>query len=91
MRKFDTRIQDLKYRVLRETARMAWEDRLLEGILEIPDIIVPGKKPTMRCCIYKEKAIVSERVKLAMGGDKTNDNVIEVIESACDECPVGGY
>ena len=91
MRKFDTRIQDLKYRVLRETARMAWEDRLLEGILEIPDIIVPGKKPTMRCCIYKEKAIVSERVKLAMGGDKTNDNVIEVIEIACDECPVGGY
>lgn len=91
MRKFDTRIQDLKYRVLRETARMAWNGTLLEGILEIPDIIVPGKKPTMRCCIYKEKAIVSERVKLAMGGDKSNHNVIEVIEIACDECPVGGY
>lgn len=91
MRKFDTRIQDLKYRVLRETARMAWNDTLLEGVLEIPDIIVQGKKPTMRCCIYKEKAIVSERVKLAMGGDKSNDNVIEVIEIACDECPVGGY
>ncbi len=91
MRKFDTRIQDLKYRVLRETARMAWNDTLLEGIMDIPDIIVPGKKPTMRCCIYKEKAIVAERVKLAMGGDKTNDNVIEVIEIACDECPVGGY
>ena len=26
-----------------------------------------------------------------MGGDKTNPNVIEVIEIACDECPVGGY
>ena len=24
----------------------------------------------MRCCIYKERAIVEERVKLAMGGDK---------------------
>jgi len=91
MRKFDTRIQDLKYRVLRETAKMAWNDTLLEGVLDIPDIIIPGKKPTMRCCIYKEKAIVSERVKLAMGGDKANDNVIEVIEIACDECPIGGY
>ena len=26
-----------------------------------------------------------------MGGDKNNPNVIEVIEIACDECPVGGY
>ena len=45
----------------------------------------------MRCCVYKERAILGERVKLAMGGDKTNPNVIEVIEIACDECPVGGY
>ncbi|EKC62194.1 hypothetical protein LEA_11974, partial [human gut metagenome] len=26
----------------------------------------------MRCCIYKERAIVSERIKIAMGGDPTN-------------------
>lgn len=91
MRKFDTRIQYLRYKVLRETARMAWDDRLLEGILDIPEIIIPGPKPTMRCCIYKERAIVGERVKLAMGGDKDNDNIIEVLELACAECPVGGY
>ena len=40
---------------------------------------------------YKERAILLERVKIAMGGDKTNPNVIEVIDIACDECPVGGY
>ena len=45
----------------------------------------------MRCCVYKERAIISDRVKLAMGGDKENPNVIEVIETACDECPMGGY
>ncbi len=45
----------------------------------------------MRCCVYKERAILGERVKLAMGGDKSNPNVIEVIDIACDECPVGGY
>ena len=42
----------------------------------------------MRCCIYKERAIVEERIKLAMGGDKNNPNVIEVIDIACDECPM---
>lgn len=91
MRKFDTRIQYLRYKVLRETARLAWEDKLLEGIMDIPMTIIPGPKPTMRCCVYKERAIIGERVKLAMGGDKENDNVIEVIEIACAECPVGGY
>ncbi|MGN0492787.1 MAG: monomeric [FeFe] hydrogenase, partial [Acutalibacteraceae bacterium] len=37
------------------------------------------------------RAILGERVKIAMGGDKENPNVIEVIEIACDECPMGGY
>lgn len=45
----------------------------------------------MRCCVYKERAILEERVNLAMGGDKNNPNIIEVIDIACDECPVGGY
>ncbi len=91
MRKFDTKVQHLKYKVLREVARQAWNDTLYDNMMDIPKIIVPGNQPTMRCCVYKERAILSERVKLAMGGDKNNPNVIEVIDIACDECPVGGY
>lgn len=91
MRKFDTKVQHLKYKVLREVARQAWADTLLENVFNIPKIIVPGNTPTMRCCVYKERAILEERVKLAMGGDRENPNVIEVIDIACDECPVGGY
>ncbi len=91
MRKFDTKVQHLKYKVLREVARLAWQDTLMENVLNIPKIIVPGNVPTMRCCVYKERAILGDRVKLAMGGDKENPNVIEVIETACDECPMGGY
>lgn len=91
MRKFDTKVQYLKYKVLREVAKEAWADRLLEAVVDIPKTIVPGKIPTMRCCVYKERAILAERVKMAMGGDKTNPNVIEVIDIACDECPMGGY
>ena len=91
MRKFDTKVQHLKYKVLREVAREAWKGTLLENVLDIPKTIIPGKTPTMRCCVYKERAILSERVKIAMGGDKENPNVIEVIDIACDECPASGY
>ena len=91
MRKFDTKVQHLKYKVLREVARLAWDGKLLENLLDVPTKLIPGKEPTMRCCVYKERAILGERVKIAMGGDKTNPNVIEVIDIACDECPVGGY
>lgn len=91
MRKFDTKVQYLKYKVLREVARAAFDDKLLETVNDIPKKIVSGKEPTMRCCVYKERAILSERVKLAMGGDSSNPNVIEVIDIACDECPMGGY
>ena len=91
MRKFDTKVQHLKYKVLREVAREAWNGTLTEHLLDIPKTIVPGNEPTMRCGVYKERAILGERVKIAMGGDKENPNVIEVIEIACDECPMGGY
>ena len=91
MRKFDTKVQHLKYKVLREVARLAWNGTLLESCIDIPKTIVPGNEPTMRCCVYKERAILGERVKLALGGDRSNPNVIEVIEIACDECPVSGY
>ena len=91
MRKFDTKVQHLKYKVLREVARQAWSGTLKEAAFDIPKLIVPGKEPTMRCCVYKERAILGERVKIAMGGDDTNPNVIQVIDIACDECPVGGF
>ena len=68
---FDTAVQKLKYKVLREVARLAFEDQLDSGaLLDIPAKIMPGPKPTMRCCIYKERAIIGERIKLAMGGNK---------------------
>ena len=90
MNKFDTQVQELKYRVLKEVAISYMKGTLQEDIPDIPKKIVPGPKPTMRCCIYKERAIASERVKLAIGGHEDNPNILEVIEAACDQCPIGG-
>ena len=91
MRKFDTKVQHLKYKVLREVARAEWNGTLTESLFDIPKMISPGPQADMRCCIYKERAIVTERIRLAMGGDKENPNVIEVLSIACDECPTSGY
>lgn len=91
MRKFETKIEHLKYQVLVEVAKHAWDESLVENVLDIPKKIIPGNKPTMRCCVYKERAILNERVKLAMGGNRKKKSIIEVIDIACDECPIGGY
>ena len=91
MKKFDTKVQHLKYKVLREVARHAWQGTIIDGALAIPAEIMPGKTPTMRCCVYKERAILTERVKHAMNEKDKRDNVIEVIDIACDDCPAGGF
>lgn len=90
MNKFDTYVQQLKYEVLKEVIKKAYNDDLMNCYKDIPKIISPGPKPIARCCIYKERAIIEERINLAMGGDKNNPNSVEVLDIACDECPVDG-
>ncbi len=91
MKKFDTKVQHLKYKVLREVAKEAWDDRIAYTSVDIPHKLAPGKKPTISCCVYKERAILSKRVKLALGGNRENKKPIEIIDIACDECPSAGY
>lgn len=88
MRLFETKVQELKYQVLKEVVRLFLAGDLENGRHSIPKKVVPGPKATMRCCIYHERAIVEERARLALGGDKFNENIVEVLDSACDECPV---
>ena len=45
MRKFDTKVQHLKYKVLREVAREAWNDTLLDNLLDIPKKSFRGTRP----------------------------------------------
>lgn len=90
MRIFDTNVQQIKYEVLKALIRNAYENNIDNIYVDIPKMISPGPKANLRCCIYKERAILQERIKLALGGDKNNPNVIEVLDIACDECPIGG-
>ena len=90
MNKFDTYVQQLKYEVLKEVIKKAYADDIVSCYKDIPKIISPGPKPIARCCVYKDRAIIEDRIALALGGNKENPNSVEVIDIACDECPAEG-
>lgn len=92
MKLFDTRVQETKYKVLREVAFQTWKgnDAFAE-FNEIASNVIPKEQPPQTCCIYKDRAVVAERIRLALGGSKNNKNIIQVISIACDECPEAGY
>lgn len=105
MIQFENQLKKLKHEVLTEVAKLAKEDKLTPWEIErIPYEIIEGNKAQYRCCVYKERAIVLERAKLAAGylanGDNINDEFIDispdeqiiyVIEAACDRCPINRY
>lgn len=91
MIKFESNVQESKFEVLKIVSKLAMKGTLEENYDLIPKMLVPGPKSKDRCCIYKERAIVQERVKMAMGGNKNNKNIIEVLDAACDECPVNRF
>ncbi len=93
MPKFDTRVQKLRHDVLVEISKRAYEGKTGQEILyEVPKAVIPGPKASFRCCIYKERAIVEERVQIVLNAkSKSEGNVVKIISIACDECPLGGY
>lgn len=89
--KFDSNVQKIKYDVIKNVAEYALAGNLKDNFYKIPKKIIKGPEPSLRCCIYKERAIIEERVAMAMGGDEEHNNLIQVLEIACDECPVDAY
>ena len=88
---FETSVQEIKYKVLKKVAELAYADQLLpENMLSIPEEIIPEGKPTMRCCIYKERAIINQRVAAAIGAGGHSRRNVRVLPIACDECPIEG-
>lgn len=88
--KFDTYVQQVKCEVLKEVIKKAYADDLTSCYEDIPKKISPGPEPIARHSLDEERAIIEKMISLAMGGDKSNSNSVEVIDIACDECPAEG-
>lgn len=68
MRGLDTPITRLRRQVFKEIAKVAYSSENINDDIEaIPYILSPGDSPHYRESIYRERAIASERVRLAMG------------------------
>ena len=67
MRGIPSLITDIRKKVFTEVARMAYSGNGYEAADELPYIIVPGDQPLHRESVFLERAIASERVRLAMG------------------------
>ena len=67
MRGVPSLITDIRKKVFTEVARMAYAGNGYEGADDLPYIIVPGDQPLHRESVFLERAIASERVRLAMG------------------------
>ncbi len=90
----DAAIARIKHEVVQEVARLAWEGRLDQERDQIPYRIIPGPQAHFRCCIYKEREIIRQRVRLAEGkspAGQRSDNMVQVINAACEECPIASY
>ena len=93
MKNFESNVQYIKYLVNKEVAHRFFNGTLTKGPLlerDIAETIMPGPKASFRCCIYKERHIVEDRVRLILEPSKDN-RVINVLDSACDECPVDRF
>ena len=67
MRGIPSLITDIRKNVFTEVARMAYAGNGYECVDDLPYIIVPGDRPLHRESVFLERAIASERVRLAMG------------------------
>ena len=90
----DATILRIKHEVNYQVAKLAWEGRLDEEEGSLPYVMIPGPQAQFRCCIYKEREIIKQRIRLAEGKSlHSNDsqNIIQVINAACEECPIASY
>ena len=92
----DESMNRFKHNIMEQVCRLEWEgNNDQEHIEQLILDIIPGPKPTYRCCVYKEREIVRQRINLAMAKNPSynpdSHNIVQVIDPACDECPIAAY
>ncbi|MCI5585466.1 MAG: 4Fe-4S dicluster domain-containing protein [Lachnospiraceae bacterium] len=76
MRGIDTQVRVTRRRIFKEVANLAYHSENLKDDIEaLPYKIVNYDEPTHRESIYRERAIIRERIRLAMGLSLRPENV----------------
>lgn len=89
MRGLHTQVSDLRKDVFVEVARIAYEsDNINDDLESIPYKLSPGENPRFRDSVYRERAVSSERTRLALGLSLRPQNKPVHITSGLDEATV---
>lgn len=91
---YDNDAKQLKFEVLKKVASYTFEGTLEKHIDEIPYDIIPGPVPTFRCCIYREREIIRERITSARGvnlPEQADAGIVGVLPAACEGCPISRF
>ena len=67
MRGIETPVRNVRRRIFKEIAKFGYEQKNLQDLEDLPYEIIPGEVAKYRDSIYRERAIVGERLRLAMG------------------------
>ena len=67
MRGVHSAVDEIRRRIFRDVAALAYEGGDLERVDDIPYEIIPGEIAHHRSDVFLERAIVKERVRLALG------------------------
>lgn len=92
---FEHEARQFKFDVLREVSHRSFEGKLNESVIdELAYLLIPGRRAEYRCCVYKEREIIRQRTRMAMGLAPTPEEqehprqIVRVIEAACDGCNI---
>lgn len=94
---FEHEARQFKFDVLKEVADQAFKQCISNDIEdEIAHKLISRQKADFRCCVYKEREIIRQRTRLALGKEPVKTGkleskatqVVKVIEAACDGCSI---
>ncbi len=92
----DKSLISLKHKIMEEVAKLAWKGELDEDHKDkLIHEICPGPLAGYRCCVYKDRELVKQRIRLAEGKNpnpiSVSKNQIQILSPACEECPISSY
>lgn len=93
--RYDNDAKQMKFEVLLRVAQLAYAGDLEEKSDSIPYDIIPGRVARFRCCVYREREILRERVILARGKhlptNPDGEGTVTVLPAACEGCPINRF
>ena len=88
---YDNQAKTLKLEVLTRVARHTYQQEPEDVYDRDPYDMIPGPLPSYRCCIYKEREIIRERILSARGKNQPGQpdaGILGVLPAACEGCPI---